>query len=157
VGIPDAILHKKGASTVDEQAVIRMHPIYAYELLYPGPYLRPALAIPYFHHEKWDGSGYPLGLHGNQIPFAARLFAIVDIWDALLSDRPYQAAWSRDKTIAYIRDQSGKHFDPEVVRMFGEFQTSNYSEHKSKFTHTRCIASSGSKFPRSVWRSQQPS
>jgi HD-GYP domain-containing protein (c-di-GMP phosphodiesterase class II) len=121
IGIPDAILHKTGSLTVEEQAVIRMHPIYAYELLYPVSYLRPALDIPYCHHEKWDGSGYPQGLKGNQIPLAARLFAIVDVWDALLSNRPYRNAWSTDKTIAYIRDQSGRHFDPEVVGMFGKF------------------------------------
>lgn len=124
VGIPDAILHKTGPLTVEEQAVIRMHPSYAYELLYPVSYLRPALDIPYCHHEKWDGSGYPQGLKGNQIPLAARLFAIVDVWDALLSDRPYRNAWSIDKTIAYIHDQSARHFDPEVVRMFGEFLVS---------------------------------
>jgi HD-GYP domain-containing protein (c-di-GMP phosphodiesterase class II) len=120
VGIPDAILHKNGSLTDEERAVMQMHPMYAYQLLHPIFDLRPALNIPYCHHEKWDGSGYPRGLKGSQIPFAARLFAIVDVWDALLSDRPYRAPWTRDQTIAYIRDQSGKHFDPAIVTSFGE-------------------------------------
>lgn len=121
VGIPDSILHKDGALTAEERAVVEMHPVYAYEILRRVPYLRPALDIPYCHHEKWDGTGYPRGLRDIEIPIAARLFAIVDVWDALLSDRPYRPAWTEEKTIAYIYNQSEKHFDPEVVRMFDKF------------------------------------
>lgn len=120
IGIPDLILWKESLLTNAERDVMERHPVYAYELLSPIPNLRPALHIPYCHHEKWDGTGYLRGLKGTQIPFAARLFAIVDVWDALISDRPYRATWTREKTIAYICDQSGKHFDPEKVRMFGE-------------------------------------
>jgi response regulator RpfG family c-di-GMP phosphodiesterase len=81
-------------------------------------YLQPALDIPYCHHEKWDGSGYPRGLKGEEIPIAARLFAIADVWDALISDRPYRDAWKKEETLTYIRDQSGKHFDPKIVELF---------------------------------------
>jgi len=87
-------------------------------MLYPIEYLRPALDIPYCHHEKWDGTGYPRKLKGEEIPLAARLFAVVDVWDALTSDRPYRPAWKREDVLAYIRDQSGKHFDPQVVEIF---------------------------------------
>ncbi len=118
IGIPDAVLHKNGPLGARELQVMRMHPVYAYELLSQIPYLRSSVEIPYYHHERWDGAGYPRGLKGRQIPFAARLFAVVDVWDALLSDRSYRAAWSRHKTAAYIRNQTGKHFDPEVVEAF---------------------------------------
>ena len=91
---------------------------YAYELLSPIAFLRPALDIPYCHHEKWDGTGYPRGLKGDAIPLAARIFAVVDVWDALRSDRPYRAGWPEDKVLAYIRDQSGAHFDPQVAEAF---------------------------------------
>jgi HD-GYP domain-containing protein (c-di-GMP phosphodiesterase class II) len=87
-------------------------------MLYPIEYLRPALDIPYCHHEKWDGTGYPRQLKNTEIPLAARLFAIVDVWDAVTSDRPYRPAWSKEKALAHIREQSGKHFDPEVVEAF---------------------------------------
>ena len=87
-------------------------------MLSPIHYLRPALDIPHYHHEKWDGSGYPHGLKGNLIPLPARIFAVVDVWDALSSDRPYRAAWSKEKVLAFIREQSGKHFDPQVVEVF---------------------------------------
>jgi HD-GYP domain-containing protein (c-di-GMP phosphodiesterase class II) len=97
---------------------MRQHPRYAYELLSSIDYLQPALDIPYCHHEKWDGTGYPRGLKGEQIPLAARIFAVVDVWDALRSDRPYRKAWSEEKTLAYIREQSGTHFDPQVVGAF---------------------------------------
>jgi HD-GYP domain-containing protein (c-di-GMP phosphodiesterase class II) len=86
-------------------------------------YLQPALDIPYCHHEKWDGKGYPRGLRGEQIPLAARIFAVVDVWDALRSDRPYRDAWPIKKVLAYLREQSGKHFDPQVVDMFIELLT----------------------------------
>ena len=97
---------------------MRKHPTYAFELLSPIAYLRPALDIPYCHHEKWDGTGYPRGLKGEEIPLAARIFAVVDVWDALRSDRPYRNAWAVEKVLEYIEEQSGKHFDPEVVKVF---------------------------------------
>lgn len=97
---------------------MRQHPVYAIEMLSAIEYLKPALEIPGFHHEKWDGSGYPYGLKGEAIPMGARIFAIVDVWDALTSDRPYRKAWTREKTMEYIREQSGKHFDPKVVEAF---------------------------------------
>jgi putative two-component system response regulator len=87
-------------------------------MLFPIAYLRPALDIPYNHHEKWDGSGYPRGLKGAEIPMAARLFAVADVWDALTSDRPYRAAWTQEQARVYIREQTGKHFDPQVVDLF---------------------------------------
>jgi HD-GYP domain-containing protein (c-di-GMP phosphodiesterase class II)/C4-dicarboxylate-specific signal transduction histidine kinase len=118
MGIPDAILLKPGALTDAEWAIMRQHPQYAYDLLAPIAYLRPALDIPYCHHEKWDGSGYPRGLKGEEIPLAARIFALVDVWDALRSDRPYRAAWSEVKTLEHIRSQAGIHFDPRVVAAF---------------------------------------
>ncbi|MEM3489347.1 MAG: HD domain-containing phosphohydrolase, partial [Nitrososphaerota archaeon] len=118
MGIPDQILLKPDKLTEEEWVIMRQHPVYAFELLSPIAYLRPALDIPYCHHEKWDGSGYPRGLKGEQIPVAARLFAVVDVWDALLSDRPYRPRWPRDKVIEYIKMQSGKHFDPLAVELF---------------------------------------
>ncbi|GAP62177.1 hypothetical protein ARMA_0600 [Ardenticatena maritima] len=118
IGIPDAILNKPGPLTPEEWEVMRLHPVYAYELLSPIEYLRPAIDIPYCHHEKWDGSGYPRGLAEHQIPLAARLFAIVDVWDALSHDRPYRRAWPQEKVIAYLREQAGKHFDPDILPLF---------------------------------------
>jgi len=115
VGIPDAILNKPGALTEEEREVIKMHPVYAYQMLYPISYLRPTLDIPYGHHEKWDGTGYPRGLKGEDIPLAARIFAIVDVFDALTSDRPYRKAWTVEKTVAHIREGAGSHFDPAIV------------------------------------------
>ncbi|HRQ24988.1 MAG TPA: response regulator [Anaerolineales bacterium] len=122
LGVPDAILHKTGALTGEEWKVMRKHPQFAYEMLYPIEYLRPALDIPYCHHEKWDGTGYPRGLKGTDIPLAARIFAIVDVWDALTSDRPYRPAWDKDQALEYIKEQSGKHFDPQVVEKFNEIR-----------------------------------
>ena len=118
MGVPDHILLKPGPLTEDEWVAMRKHPYFAFELLSPIAFLRPALDIPYCHHEKWDGTGYPRGLKGEQIPLSARLFAIVDVWDALRSDRPYRAAWPADKVHAHIRSLSGSHFDPAVVSMF---------------------------------------
>ena len=123
MGVPDNILLKASPLTDEEWASMRKHPIYAYELLSPIDFLRQALDIPYCHHEKWDGSGYPRGLKGEQIPLAARIFAVVDVWDALTSDRPYRKAWSRAKARKYIREQAGKHFDPKVVNKFLEILT----------------------------------
>jgi putative two-component system response regulator len=104
--------------TDDEWKTMRQHPAYAYEMLSKIGYLKQALDIPYCHHEKWDGSGYPRGLKGEDIPLAVRVFVVVDVFDALTSDRPYRRAWSREKVYAYIREQSGKHFDPAVVKAF---------------------------------------
>jgi len=118
IGIPDAILQNPGPLSDEEWAIMRKHPEYAYQLLYPIIHLRSSLDIPYCHHEKWDGTGYPRGLKGEEIPLAARIFAVVDVWDALLSDRPYRAAWSRKEALDYIRAQAGAHFDPQVVDIF---------------------------------------
>jgi len=118
IAISDAILLKPDLLTDQEWELMRQHPVHAYEMLSPIAYLRPALDIPYCHHEKWDGTGYPQGLRSEQIPLAARIFAVVDVWDALRSDRPYRPAWSEEKAIQYVREQVGKHFDPLVVEMF---------------------------------------
>jgi len=118
MGVPDSILRKPGPLTEAEWEIMRNHPIYAYGLLQNIAYLRPALDIPYCHHEKWDGTGYPRGLKGEAIPLAARLFAVADVWDALTSNRPYRPAWSKEKALEYIREQSGRHFDPQVVEVF---------------------------------------
>lgn len=118
MSIPDRILLKPGPLTQEEWAIMRRHPQYAYDMLAPIRFLRPALDIPLRHHEKWDGTGYPGGLKGDQIPLVARLFAVVDVWDALRSDRPYRPAWAEDRARAYILEQAGKHFDGEVVESF---------------------------------------
>jgi HD-GYP domain-containing protein (c-di-GMP phosphodiesterase class II) len=118
MGIPEQILHKPGLLTPQEWVIMHMHPQYAYDLLAPIVYLYPALDIPYCHHEKWDGSGYPRGLRGAEIPRAARIFAVVDVWDALTSERPYRKAWSEEQARQYIQDQSGVYFDPAVVKIF---------------------------------------
>jgi putative nucleotidyltransferase with HDIG domain len=118
MAIPDSILLKPGPLTSEEWEIIRQHPRYAFELLSPISYLGQAIDIPHYHHEKWDGTGYPAGLRDNQIPLHARLFAVIDVFDALTSHRPYRAAWLRQKALDYIRDQSGKHFDPAIVPEF---------------------------------------
>ncbi len=118
MGIPDSILLKPGPLTEEEWVVMRQHPVYAYELLSQIPYLVPALDIPHFHHERWDGSGYPQGLAGEGIPLAARIFTVVDVWDALMHDRPYRKAWSAQETTDYIRQESGVHIDPQIVAVF---------------------------------------
>jgi putative two-component system response regulator len=118
LGVPDAILRKPGSLDDDEWLVMRMHPVYAYEWLASIDYLRPALDIPYAHHERWDGSGYPRGLRGLEIPLAARLFAVVDVWDALRSERPYRPGWSAEQIVTHLASLAGIHFDPEVVRVF---------------------------------------
>lgn len=120
MGVPDNILLKPGPLTEEEWEIMRKHPQFAYELLTPISYLHQALDIPYSHHEKWDGTGYPRELKGEEIPLAARIFAVVDVWDALTSERPYRPAWSREKAIDYIQAQSGVHFDPQVVEVFLE-------------------------------------
>jgi len=118
MAIPDTILLKQDELSEEEWKTMRMHPQYAFEMLAPISYLRPALDIPGCHHEKWDGTGYPRGLKGEQIPLAARIFAVVDVYDALTSDRPYRKAWPRAKAIQYIADEKGKYFDPRVVDVF---------------------------------------
>jgi HD-GYP domain-containing protein (c-di-GMP phosphodiesterase class II) len=118
MGIPDNILLKPGKLTDEEWVVMKRHPEIAYELLSPIVFLRPALDIPHCHHEKWDGTGYPRGLRGEQIPLAARIFALVDVWDALRSDRPYRPAWPEERVFEHIRMSAGSHFDPEVVELF---------------------------------------
>ena len=118
MGIPDSILLKPGKLSDEEWEIMRKHPRIAYDLISPIAYLRPALDIPYCHHEKWDGTGYPRGLREEQIPLSARIFSIVDVWDALTSDRPYRNAWSREKTLDYIMGLKGSHFDEKVVDNF---------------------------------------
>jgi PAS domain S-box-containing protein len=118
IGVPDNVLLKPGPLTDEEWVIMKRHPSHAYEMLKGIPYLAPALTIPRYHHEKWDGTGYPYGLKGEDIPFAARMFSIVDVWDALSSDRPYRSAWDDSKVQDYIQQQSGKHFDPQVVLAF---------------------------------------
>ncbi|KAF1086566.1 Cyclic di-GMP phosphodiesterase response regulator RpfG [Sporotomaculum syntrophicum] len=122
MGIPDRILLKPGPLTEEEWTTMYHHPVYAYEMLSSINYLRQALDIPYCHHEKWDGTGYPRGLKGEQIPLAARIFAVVDVWDALTSERPYRSAWPEGKVREHILEQSGKHFDPRVVEVFLEME-----------------------------------
>jgi len=127
MGVPDRILQKPGPLDDVEWKIMRQHPVYSFEWLSPISYLRPALDIPHYHHERWDGAGYPDGLSGEQIPLAARIFAIVDVWDALRSDRPYRSAWSQEKTIMHIKKQSGLHFDPQVVEAFLELMEDSFS------------------------------
>jgi putative nucleotidyltransferase with HDIG domain len=118
MGVPDRILLKPDKLTDEEWVLMRQHPVHAYNLLSRIEFLRPALNIPRYHHEKWDGSGYPEGLMGERIPLEARIFAVNDVYDALTSDRPYRPAWARDKAISYIEAQSGSYFDPKVVDVF---------------------------------------
>ncbi|GEM_PF-3410944 len=118
IGVPDAILRKAGALADDEWAVMRRHPELAYNLLAPIGFSRPVLEIAYYHHERWNGSGYPAGLAGEQIPLAARIFAVVDVWDALCSDRPYRRAWSQERALRYLKAHAGTLFDPRVVQAF---------------------------------------
>ena len=120
MAIPDKILRKPGALYDHEWEIMRRHPVYAHEMLSQISYLRPALDIPYCHHERWDGTGYPRGCAGEEIPLAAGIFAVVDVWDALLSDRSYRSAWSEEETLAHIRAESGSHFDPKIVEVFLE-------------------------------------
>jgi len=123
LAIPDKILLKPGPLTDAEWSIMRRHPVYAAQLITPIPFLRPALEIPLYHHEKWDGTGYPYGLKAEGIPLAARIFAVIDVWDALCSERPYHRAWPVAEVYAHIRDQAGSHFDPQVVAAFLFLQT----------------------------------
>lgn len=123
MGVPDQILLKPGKLNDEEWAIMRRHPTFAYEMLASISFLQPALAIPYCHHEKWNGAGYPRGLKGEEIPIAARIFTVVDVWDALTFDRPYRRAWPQEEAIAYIRQEAGGSFDPEVVEAFLKMMT----------------------------------
>jgi len=118
IGVPDAVVLKPGPLTEAEWELMRRHPQYAYNMLSPIGYLSEALNIPYCHHEKWDGTGYPRGLKGEEIPLAARLFSVVDVWDALTSDRPYRQAWTHEKAKLYIQEQAGTQFEPKIVEAF---------------------------------------
>jgi putative nucleotidyltransferase with HDIG domain len=118
MAIPDEILRKTGTLSKEEQDIIHKHPEIAFNMLENIPYLQKSLEIPYCHHEKWDGSGYPRGLKGRKIPLAARIFAVTDVWDALCSNRPYNDQWPKDKAVSYMIEQAGKHFDPRVVNAF---------------------------------------
>ena len=118
IGVPDSILKKPGKLTEEEWTQMRLHPQFAYEMLYSIEYLRPSLDIPYYHHEKWDGSGYPQGIKGDDIPLFARIFSIVDVWDAMTSDRIYRKALSEEDAYQYIQSTRGAHFDPQVVDAF---------------------------------------
>jgi putative nucleotidyltransferase with HDIG domain len=120
VAIPDQILFKPGPLIEEEWKIMRRHPDIAVQLLSPVTYLAPALDIPHWHHERWDGTGYPDRLRGDAIPFTARLFAFADVYDALTSNRPYRSAWRKQEALEYIREQSGKHFDPGIVPVFME-------------------------------------
>ncbi len=120
IGVPDHILLKPGDLTEEELAAMKKHPQFAFDLFSYIDFLRPALDIPYCHHEKWDGTGYPRGLKGEQIPLTARIFAIVDVYDAVTSDRPYRVAWTKEKALDYIQSQAGKYFDPNVAQKFVE-------------------------------------
>jgi putative nucleotidyltransferase with HDIG domain len=118
VGVPDEILHKPGKLTDDEFAIIKQHPQFAFEMLSDISFLQKAIEIPYCHHEKWDGSGYPRGLSKTEIPIAARIFAIVDVWDAITSDRIYRKAMTKEESIEVIQAGKGTHFDPDIVDVF---------------------------------------
>jgi response regulator RpfG family c-di-GMP phosphodiesterase len=118
MGVPDAILQKPGPLDAQEWLVMRQHPALARDLLEPIAFLRPAVEIPYAHHERWDGGGYPEGLVGTQIPLGARIFAVADVFDALTSDRSYRPAWTRERALAYVQAQAGRHFDPDMVQLF---------------------------------------
>ena len=130
IGIPDSILLKPGRLTDDEWTLMRMHPVLARQMLENIRFLAPSLDIPYCHHERWDGPGYPNGLKGVQIPLAARIFAVVDVWDALRSNRPYKDAWPEAEIRKHLVEQSGKHFDPDVVACFMNLFRSNGTTEK---------------------------
>jgi putative nucleotidyltransferase with HDIG domain len=127
IGIPDRILHKPGELNKEDWTIMRQHPNYAFEMLSKIEFLKPALDIPLCHHEKWDGNGYPRKLKGNEIPLAARIFSVVDVWDAMTSDQPYRKALSKQEVVEFIKEQTGKYFDPKIVKAFLELITSiNY-------------------------------
>jgi putative nucleotidyltransferase with HDIG domain len=118
MAIPDSILTKQSGLDAEEWTVMRTHPKIAFDMLSAISFLKPALVIPAYHHEWWNGEGYPFGLKGEQIPLPARIFAVADVWDALLSDRPYRKAWTEEQAIKYLQDHSGTQFDPDIVEKF---------------------------------------
>ena len=118
IGIPDYVLLKTDKLSEAEWTIMKKHPEYAYHFLSRIKYLQKAADIPFCHHEKWDGSGYPRGLTGNEIPLPARIFTIVDVWDALNSNRPYRKSWPKAKIIEYLKERSGKDFDPNIIKEF---------------------------------------
>jgi HD-GYP domain-containing protein (c-di-GMP phosphodiesterase class II) len=118
LSIPETVLHKPAPLSEAERAIVQQHPDYGFGILAPIAYLGPALDIPRSHHERWDGSGYPRGLRAERIPPAARLFAVVDTWDALIADKPYRPAWSQAEALAYLEANAGKQFDPDMVKLF---------------------------------------
>ena len=118
LAIPDSVLLKPGPLSPEERALMELHPVYAREMLSRIPFLHSVMAIPYHHHERWDGTGYPEGLAGEDIPLAARIFSVVDQWEALSSDRPYRKAWSRERIVTYLEENAGRIFDPEIVETF---------------------------------------
>ena len=130
LGVPDHILLKPDTLTDEEWGWMKKHPTFAFEMLAPIQYLNRAINIPYCHHEKWDGTGYPRGLSGEQIPLEARIFAVVDVWDAITSDRPYRKAWTQEKAMEYIRSLAGTHFDPAVVERFVELKQKEIRQDK---------------------------
>ena len=118
LAIPDDILLKPAGLDEDERKILQQHPVYAKQMLTDVSFLQPCLDVAYSHHEHWDGHGYPEGWKGQRIPFKARIFAVVDQWDALTSDRPYRKAWSRSDVITYFQENSGKIYDPQIVEVF---------------------------------------
>ena len=118
IGVPDRVLLKPGKLDEEDTQIMHKHPEYALEMLGTLPNFSPVLEIPYYHHEKWDGSGYPHGLEGEDIPLLARIFAVIDVYDALCSERPYRQAWDREEALGYIQEQAGLHFDPRIVTAF---------------------------------------
>jgi HD-GYP domain-containing protein (c-di-GMP phosphodiesterase class II) len=118
MGIADEILFKPGPLNAEEWQQMKKHPIYARDMLENIPYLRPAIKVAYYHHEHWDGNGYPQGLQGEMIPLEGRLFAVLDVWDALTHDRPYRPAWEKERVLAYIQERAGTQFDPDIVTAF---------------------------------------
>lgn len=120
IGIPDIILLKPEPLDAAEMSIMRMHPGLAYEMLSPIPFFEKAINIPYCHHEKFDGTGYPRGLEGDRIPYEARIFSVTDVWDALTNDRPYRKSWSREKALEYMKEERGRSFDPAILDKFME-------------------------------------
>jgi putative nucleotidyltransferase with HDIG domain len=131
LAIPDEILLKPGALNDAERRMMEQHPVYAKQMLSQVIFLQPSIDVAYSHHERWDGLGYPEGLKGKEIPLSARIFAVVDQWDALMSDRPYRKAWTREKVIAYLQENAGKIYDPEIVDVFLTIVLGN--ENKTRF------------------------
>ena len=137
LGIPEKIMRKPGKLTSYEYEIVKQHPIYAHEWLLSQKEYQPAKVIPLFHHERWDGGGYPYGLKGREIPIFARLVAVADVWDAITSDRPYRKAMNEQEALGLIILQSGKQFDPEIVEMFIARKIYKYSQVNVLFPITR--------------------